>query len=107
GVVAAAADIDKGRMNGFIAQQQLGRKVSCKKNVTAPACTARVTGRPDVLGYHDGRDLPNYWAYARNFVLQDHMFEPNASWSRPTHLYMVSEWSARCSRAEGPPRVAQ
>src|ERR1700735_4466064 len=24
------------------------------------------------------------------------MFEPNASWSLPAHLYMVSEWSAFC-----------
>ena len=29
-----------------------------------------------------------------SFVLQDHMFEPNASWSLPAHLFMVSEWSA-------------
>jgi phospholipase C len=96
GVVAAAADVDEGRMDGFIAQQQLGRRVSCKKKVLSPACTIAVTSRPDVMGYHDGRDLPNYWAYARNFVLQDHMFEPNASWSLPAHLFLVSEWSARC-----------
>jgi phospholipase C len=100
GVVAAAADIDHGRMDGFIAQQQLGRRVSCKKKVLSPACTVAVTSRPDVMGYHDGRDLPNYWAYARNFVLQDHMFEPNASWSLPAHLFLVSEWSARCASDE-------
>ena len=29
------------------------------------------------MGYHDDREIPNYWAYASNFVLQDHMFEPN------------------------------
>jgi phospholipase C len=51
----------------------------------------------DVLGYHAGRDIPNYWAYARNFVLQDHLFEPNSSWSQPQHLSMVSEWSAHCT----------
>jgi phospholipase C len=49
------------------------------------------------MGYHDGREIPNYWAYARNFVLQDHMFEPNMSWSLPAHLFTVSEWSARCT----------
>jgi phospholipase C len=54
------------------------------------------------MGYHDGQDIPNYWAYANNFVLQDHMYEPNASWSLPAHLFMVSEWSARCSRAGDP-----
>src|SRR5213080_2287819 len=62
-----------------------------------PAGTATATGRPDVMGYHDERDVPNYWAYASNFVLQDHMFEPNASWSLPAHLFMVSEWSAKCN----------
>ena len=54
------------------------------------------------MGYHDERDIPNYWAYARNFVLQDHMFEPNASWSLPAHLFMVSEWSARCTNRNDP-----
>ncbi len=49
------------------------------------------------MGYHDAREIPNYWTYAQDFVLQDRMFEPNASWSLPEHLFMVSEWSARCS----------
>ncbi len=74
----ATADIDGGRMDGFIAQARF-------ESVT-----------PDVMGYHTGSDIPNYWAYAKNFVLQDHMFEPNASWSLPAHLFMVSEWSATC-----------
>src|SRR5947199_677921 len=30
------------------------------------------------------------------------MFEPNASWSLPEHLFMVSEWSALCSKAGDP-----
>ena len=29
----------------------------------------------DVMGYHDAREIPNYWTYAKNFVLQDNMFE--------------------------------
>ncbi len=62
-----------------------------------PAC-GNATGKPDVMGYHDGADIPNYWAYARNYVLQDHMFESNDSWSLVAHLYLVSLWSARCSR---------
>ena len=62
-----------------------------------PACGRRVAvGRPDVMGYHDGADIPNYWTYAKDFVLQDHMFESDASWSLPEHLFLVSEWSARC-----------
>ena len=31
------------------------------------------------MGYKTETDIPNYWAYARDFVLQDHLFEPNRS----------------------------
>ena len=51
----------------------------------------------DVMGYHDAREIPNYWTYAEDFVLQDHMFAPDSSWSLPAHLYKVSEWSAACA----------
>ena len=54
------------------------------------------------MGYHDAREIPNYWAYANEFVLQDHMFEPNASWSLPEHLVQVSEWSAHCTKHDDP-----
>ncbi len=30
------------------------------------------------------------------------MFEPNASWSLPAHLFMVSEWSAYCTQQDNP-----
>jgi len=54
------------------------------------------------MGYHVGSDIPNYWAYAKNFVLQDHMFEATGSWSLPAHLYEVSGWSAKCADPEKP-----
>ena len=101
GEANAIADLNGGQLNGFIAEAELARHKGCKKNPNDPICSQRPTS-PDVMGYHDGSDIPNYWAYARNFVLQDHMFEPNASWSLPAHLFMVSEWSARCSRAGDP-----
>ncbi len=91
-------DIDNGRMDGFIAEAEVGHK-GCR-NPANPACTNSVT--PDVMGYHDGRDIPNYWSYAHTFVLQDHMFEPNASWSLPAHLYEVSAWSAYCTKHDDP-----
>jgi phospholipase C len=93
GQTDAAADIDGGKMDGFIAQAEHAQR-GCV-NATNPNCTN--SAGVDVMGYHDAREIPNYWAYARNFVLQDHMFEPNASWSLPAHLFMVSEWSAACS----------
>ena len=96
----ATADINGGKMDGFIQQEQKGSKVACKNNFD-PACTLKQQ-QPDVMGYHDAREIPNYWAYAGQFVLQDHMFEPNASWSLPEHLFMVSEWSAKCSQQGDP-----
>ncbi|MGB8213844.1 MAG: alkaline phosphatase family protein [Anaerolineales bacterium] len=89
----ATRDIDGGKMDGFIQQAESG-KAGCQ-NSDDPSCGG--TSVTDVMGYHDAREIPNYWAYAENFVLQDNLFEPNASWSLPAHLFMVSEWSAKCS----------
>jgi phospholipase C len=96
GQANAAADVNGGKMDGFVAQAETARRKGCRTNPNAPACSQNAA-HPDVMGYHDASEIPNYWAYARNFVLQDHMFEPNASWSLPAHLFLVSEWSAKCS----------
>ncbi len=90
----ARDDINSGKLDGFIAQAERGRR-GCL-NAVNPACTNSTT--PDVMGYHNGSDIPNYWAYAKNFVLQDHMFAPMLAWSLPSHLYMVSGWTALCHR---------
>ena len=95
----AEADIDGGNMDGFVAQQEKGM-AGCAQTFN-PACGSG-SASADVMGYHDGADIPNYWAYARDFVLQDHMFESDLSWSLPAHLYMVSEWSAYCSKQGDP-----
>jgi phospholipase C len=89
---AAVADTDGGKMDGFIQQRDAAR-ASCH-TFGDPACNATAT--PDVMGYHTGAEIPNYWTYARDFALQDHMFEPVKSWSLPDHMYLVSAWSARC-----------
>jgi phospholipase C len=94
----AVSDVNGGKMDGFIAEAESGRK-GCA-NPTDPACTNSTT--PDVMGYHTGSDIPNYWSYAKNYVLQDHMFEPVASWSLPAHLFLVSEWSANCTQHDNP-----
>lgn len=98
GAANATADIDGSKMDGFIAQAEKGRR-GCL-NSTNPICTNSKS--IDVMGYHDARQIPNYWAYAQHFVLQDHMFEPNASWSLPAHLFMVSGWSAKCTTPGDP-----
>jgi phospholipase C len=94
----ATADVNGGKMDGFIGQAESGRK-GCT-DPTNPACTN--SSSPDVMGYHTASDIPNYWAYANDFVLQDHMFQPNASWSLPSHLFLVSEWSAYCTQHSNP-----
>jgi phospholipase C len=94
GAANAVADIEGGAMNGFVAQVEQGSRKACLIP-NNPACGNN--GAPDVMGYHDAREIPNYWAYAKHFVLQDKLFEPNASWSLPQHLFMLSEWSAKCS----------
>jgi phospholipase C len=96
--VNAAADIDGGAMDGF-GREAAGARRSCG-DPNDPACANGTT--PDVMGYHTQGDIPNYWAYAHDYVLQDHMFEPNASWSLPAHLFLVSEWSARCTQHDNP-----
>ena len=98
--IDAIKDVAGGKMDGFIAQARRGLKGGCRAHPSVPQCVRRLP--PDVMGYKDAREIPNYWAYARNFVLQDHMFQPDASWSLPDHLFMVSEWSARCSRRGDP-----
>ena len=96
GASNARADIDGGAMDGFVAQAQAGKQ-GCV-DITDPACTNSAI--PDVMGYHTASDIPNYWGWAQHYVLQDHLFEPNASWSLPAHLFLVSEWSARCQSSD-------
>ena len=105
----ALRDIDGGKMDGFVREaiaakialahgERLRRRIErCReRGALGPRCGL---GKPtDVMGYHDARDLPNYWAYAHHYVLQDHMFEPNYGWSLPAHLFQVSAWSAKCTR---------
>src|SRR5205807_9054564 len=97
----ALRDIAGGTMDGFVGQAESGRRRDCSVHVDAPTCSL-APKQPDVMGYHDWHEIPNYWAYARHFALQDHMFQQDTSWSLPQHLFMVSEWSARCHRRGNP-----
>ena len=96
---AAQADINGGKMDGFVAQARSGWAKKCKLQPDSPTCSSAAFPNR-VMAYHDAREIPNYWNYANNFVLQDHMFESDMSWSLPNHLFMVSGWSARCPQAD-------
>ncbi len=94
-----ATCVADGGMNGFIRSVLYGQSLVCSGQ-NDPKCTLLKVN--DVMGYHDDREIPNYWAYAKAFALQDHMFEPVASYSLPDHLYMVSAWSASCTPPSDP-----
>src|SRR6185437_12530136 len=81
------ADVDGGKMDGFVGQSEL-------------KCKGKLPCGTDVMGHHTASDIPNYWAYAENYALDDHYFETDDSWSLPAHLMMVSAWSANCPTAD-------
>ena len=66
--VVAHEAYDNGKMDGFIAAE--------KSTLT--------------MGYYDRNDLPYYWDYADNFVLDDNFFSSLMGPSFPNHLYIVS-----------------
>lgn len=83
-------------MDGFIAQSYKGISLNgaepCQPEQADPQCAPGKDPR-DVMGYHDYREIPNYWDMADLFVLQDKMFESVASYSLPSHLYLLAAQS--------------
>jgi phospholipase C len=102
---ASLADTANGKMNGFVANVEATGSFGIYPMAWARQYCLHPKDAKEaeqVMGYYNGGDIPNYWAYAKNFVLQDHMFEPLHSWSFPSHLYLVSAWSANCAQANNP-----
>jgi phospholipase C len=64
----AHAAYDNGKMDGFVQAE--------KSTLT--------------MGYYDRSDIPNYWAYADHFVLDDRFFSSMLGPSLPNHLYIAS-----------------
>ena len=86
----AQADINGGKMDGFLNQAYKGQNAN---GSTITPGTQPGHNPKDVMGYHDYHEIPNYWNYARLYVLQDSMFESVASYSLPAHLYMLAAQS--------------
>ena len=97
---SAEEDIDGGRMDGFLRSSDIAKLPICRQ-FAQPNCDVSHTNS-DAMGYHDRREIPNYWTYADHYVLQDHMFEPSTSWSLDAHLFMVSAWAAVCNYLDDP-----
>jgi phospholipase C len=73
----ALTDIDNGKMDGFDLPPMIGAT------------------NDDLLWYRQFTQagIPNYWAYAQNFVLADHMFSSMYGPSFANHLYTVAAQS--------------
>lgn len=83
----AQADINGGKMDGFLAQAYL-------RFAEGVVPSRAVGSNPrEVLGWHDFHEIPNYWNYAHLYVLQDRMFESIASYSLSAHLYKLAAQS--------------
>jgi len=63
----ATADWNNGAMNGFV-----------------------INEGKDTMGYYDGNDIPYYWDYASNYVIDDNFFSSQMGPSFPNHLYIAS-----------------
>jgi phospholipase C len=96
-------DVNGGRMDGFVLSA-IDSPVYCADHRDDPSCAAYLgpQGQPDVMSYLTRREIPNYWAYADRFVLQDRLFAPADSWTLPAHLFLVSAWAAHCTDPRDP-----
>jgi phospholipase C len=94
---SSVRDVNGGKMDGFIASLP-AEEGSCWVEPDQPRCAQRLgpEGQPDVMSTLTREQIPNYWAYAHHFTLEDHMFAPVDSWTMPSHLFLVSGWSAYC-----------
>ena len=103
-VQASRMDVNDGKMNGFIRAYR-GAGGYCKRYPRRTVCrrsTPGPSGTPDVMGFHTAHEIPNYWAYAQYYLLQDRMFAPVDSWTLPSHLFLVSAWAATCTKLTRP-----
>ncbi len=100
---AAIKDVDGGKMDGFVGSLD-ARPTKCWVDRTLPHCDRILgpQGQPDVMSTLGRSSIPNYWSWADHYVLQDAMFTSADSWSLPSHLFLISGWSAFCSDPKDP-----
>jgi phospholipase C len=99
---ASATSVNDGAMDGFLAALPSTKRWCVDRRSAACDPYVGPQGQPDVMSWHDAREIPNYWTYAEEFVLQDRMFAPSDSWTLPAHLFLVSGWSAFCTDPNDP-----
>src|SRR5439155_10978589 len=69
----ALRDVNGGKMNGFVRSNAIRPTADCTQHPFIAFCKNRVgpQGQPGLMSWHDAREIPNYWAYAEHYVLQD------------------------------------
>src|SRR5262245_6180624 len=82
---AKANAVADGRMTGFIHERDVAQ-AACR-NINDPACSG--FGPPDVMGYHTAAEIPNYWAYARDFAPRPPVLLPT---NPPTDSPSIPAW---------------
>ncbi|HYK54641.1 MAG TPA: alkaline phosphatase family protein [Candidatus Eremiobacteraceae bacterium] len=90
--LAEREDLDGGKLDGFIAAAESVRQ-----------------GQPnhdpypdEVMGYHTCAELPVYCGFVSHGVLADNFYSATTSYSLPAHLFMVSNWAAKCTTLGDP-----
>jgi len=76
----ATIAIDNGKMDEF-------------DQINDPGFGCNVNGDYLCMTQYSQADIPNYFAYARHFVLADHMFTSLKGTSLPNHLYTIAAQS--------------
>ena len=103
---ASLADVANGAMDGFIRELQAVGAFGFNPHAYAgPLRNCHHPTDPresdQAMGYHDGGDIPNYWAYARNFTLCDRFFSSLNGPSLPNHVYTVAAQSGGLTNNAG------
>ncbi len=79
----AQADINAGKMDGFLNQAY---QIFAESGKAIIPFDISSQNPKEVLGYHDYHEISNYWNYAMLYVLQDRMFESTPSSSLSSQL---------------------
>jgi phospholipase C len=78
---SAVRDINGGQMDGFLNESY---------NAVSAGLGAALDPK-GVMGYHDYREIPNYWNYAMLYVLQDNLFAPTGFSSLALQLSRLAQ----------------
>ena len=97
--VDATKDIDNGKMDGFVAEAEKG-KAGCAATDN-PDCGGG-TSKTDVMGYHDSREFQIIGRSHKTLSCRITCSSRTLPGVCQHHLFMVSEWSAKCSIAHDP-----